>query len=225
MDTISIIKSLASSELLLPSQEGGKSSLVFRLVGFTEEIGKKGAKAVVPVAISKRSVNSILEIINEITEEKNVADSLAMVKGTKVISLADKKIPGYGAWLEGREEMTTPEERQDFTKSFLLLCAATIEEQEKSVSIADPLSDVKRRFCKTGKYSDLLEVTDPSESVKAAITQEITELQKLMDKASEVSRDDYMAFLTERFTKNGVDEDGFVLLRGKKEDAAPVRKD
>lgn len=93
-----------------------------------------------------------------------------------------------------------------------------IEEYGKTESQADPELDVKRRFLKVGKYEMIKVANDPADLVVDAIQKEIENLQALQLKAKEVSRESYLAFLEEKNTANGCDEDGIVKARGSKKE-------
>lgn len=93
-----------------------------------------------------------------------------------------------------------------------------IEEYGKTESQADPFLDCKRRFLKTGGYSFIKVANDPASLVKGQIELEIANLQALILKADEVSKEDYLAFLEEKNKANGQDEDGYVKARGSKKE-------
>ena len=93
-----------------------------------------------------------------------------------------------------------------------------IEEYSKAESQADPTLDVKRRFLKTGQYKFISVAENPADLVKSQIELEIANLQALILKADEVSKEDYLAFLEEKNSANGQDEDGYVKARGSKKE-------
>ena len=93
-----------------------------------------------------------------------------------------------------------------------------IEEYGKTESQADPTLDVKRRFLKTGQYKFISVAENPADLVKSQIELEIANLKALILKADEVSKEDYLAFLEEKNTANGQDEDGYVKARGTKKE-------
>lgn len=208
--------SLVSFKIQEPTKEGEKTTLSFFLQDFTEEIGKKGAKVIVPCAISKRSINSVVEICTELTDQENKIDAIGHTKGFKIVSLTDKKIPGYGAWLDSRQEFTSPEEKQMATKAILAVMVNTISENEKVASLADPLLEAKRIFAKSAPVANL-NFTNPMEVFAAWETEELTRIQRIMDKAKSLSGEDLKTFINEKVASNGLNEEGYVMLRGKKE--------
>ena len=103
-------------------------------------------------------------------------------------------------------------------QTFLAGMSEKIEEFGKTESQADPTLDVKRRFLKTGQYKFICVAENPADLVISQIEAEIKNLQGLMEKAKEVSKADYLAFLEEKNSANGQDEDGYVKARGSKKE-------
>jgi hypothetical protein len=223
--------SLLTYKVTTPEKEGEKTILSFFLNDFTEEIGKKGAKVVVPAAISKIAVNKVIEKIlvktdmeDAVTlEEKSKA--IASVSGPHLVSYMDKAISGFGSYLSSRPEFSTPEERQNASRFMLASMLSVIVENEKTASVADPFLDCKRRFASSDTYEKLVASSNPSVLVIRNIQDQIDELEKLKEKAEEVSNEDYIAFLNAKKEANGLQEDkdsakfGYVLLRGKKDES------
>lgn len=211
--------SLVSFKITEPTKEGEKTTLSFFLDSFTEEIGKKGSKVVVPCAISKRAINSVAEIAVELTDEENKIEAISTTKGPKLVSLTDKKVAGFGAWLDGRPEFNTPEERQTACKFMLASMLSTIAENEKVATAADPLLEAKRIFAKSATFANL-NFSNPMEVFNAWETEELSRIQRIMDKAKSLSTADLEAFIAEKKAANGLDEDGYLMLRGKKKEDA-----
>lgn len=217
---------LLSSEVVAPEKEGGKSSLVFNVEGVNALYGTKGHKTLLPFEISKRSMTQLFSKIAiasglDVNEDSlSSADRLlclASVKDSKLVDFTEKSIPTITNVL-----MQTPNdvEREDLANSFrgiLAVISNTIERNDSNPSLADPLSDVKRRFVKSAKYLALMTPgKDASAYVMESIDTDIANLTALRAKAATVSQSDYTSFLAEKFAKNGLDEDGFVMLRAKK---------
>lgn len=209
--------SLVSYKLIAPEKEGEKTTLNFYLSDFTEEVGKKGQKVIVPATISKRAINNIAEICIELTDAEDKITAIAETKGPKIVSLTDKKISGFGSWLDGRSEFETPEEKQMATKFLLGSMLAVIAENEKTVSQADPLLEAKRIFAKSAPVASL-NYDNAQEVFAKWETEELARVSRIMEKAKSLSREDLLAFITEKQTANGLDENGFVMLRGKKKE-------
>ena len=221
---------LLSSEVVPPEKEGGKSSLVFNIEGVNALYGTKGHKTLLPFEISKRSMTQLFSKIAiasglDVNEDSlSHADRLlvlASVKDSKLVDFTEKSIPTITNIL-----MQTPNdvEREDLANSFraiLSVVSGTIERNDSNPSLADPLSDVKRRFVKSAKYLTLMTPGKTAcEYVLESIESDINALLSLKAKASTVSQTDYTSFLAEKFAKNGLDEDGMVMLRAKKTVAA-----
>ena len=209
--------SLVSYKLISPEKEGEKTTLNFYLSDFTEEIGKKGQKMIVPATISKRSINNITEICQEITDAEDKLSAISEVKGPKLVSLTDKKISGFGSWLDSRSEFETPEEKQMATRFLLGSMLAVIAENEKTVSTADPLLEAKRIFAKSAPVASL-NYDQAQEVFQKWETWELARVSRIMEKAKSLTGEDLLAFITEKQTANGLDEDGFVKLRGAKKE-------
>jgi hypothetical protein len=221
---------LLSHRIITPEKEGEKTILSFYLDSFTEEVGKRGAKVVVPAAISKIAVNKIIEKVLVKTDREDASSldekiqAIAEVSGPHLVSYMDKAISGFGSYLASRPEFESPEQRQTACRFLLSAMASVIADNEKAQSIADPFLDCKRRFASSDTYEKLSKVSNPSALVLKSIQDQINELEALKSKASEVSAEDYFAFLKAKKEANGLQEDrespkyGYVLLRGKKEE-------
>lgn len=220
MDTTKIqglVSSLVSYKIIAPEKEGEKTVLNFYLDSFTEEVGKKGAKVVVPATISKRSINTVAEIAVELTDNENKIEAVLETKGSKIVSLTDKKISGYGSWLDSRVELESDEERQTFTKFFLASALTVIAENEKTVSQADPLLEAKRIFAKSAPVSGL-NYENAYEVFNKWETEELSRISRIMEKAKSLTGEDLKTFISEKQAANGLDEDGYVKLRGSKKE-------
>jgi hypothetical protein len=221
---------LLTYRIVTPEKEGEKTILSFYLSDFTEEIGKRGAKVVVPATISKIAVNKILEKVLVKTDREDASsldekmEAVAEVSGPHLVNYMDKAISGFGSYLASRPEFESPEQRQTACRFLLSAMASVIAENEKAASVADPFLDCKRRFASSDTYEKLLASANPSVLVIRNIQDQINELEKLKMKAEEVSATDYLAFIKEKKAANGLQEDkespkyGFVLLRGKKDE-------
>lgn len=99
-------------------------------------------------------------------------------------------------------------------RTMLTVMSDAVEKYGKSESQADPELDVKRRFSKTGLFEFIKVAENPASLVVGDLDLEIARLQALKEKAVTVSKEDYLAFINEKFTKNGVDENGYVKLKG-----------
>jgi hypothetical protein len=219
---------LLTYKIVTPEKEGEKTIMSFYLSDFTEEIGKRGAKVVVPAAISKIAVNKIIEKVLVKTDREDASgleekmQAVAEVSGPHLVNYMDKSISGFGSYLASRPEFETVEERQTACRFLISAMMETISENEKAASVADPFLDCKRRFASSDTYENLLKSSNPSVLVIRNIQEQIDELTRLKAKAEEVSAEDYIGFIKTKKEANGLQEDkesskyGYVLLRGKK---------
>lgn len=220
------VTSLLSSEIMPPEKEGGKSSLVFNVDGVNALYGTKGHKTLLPFEISKRSMTQLFSKIAissglEVNEDNLTAADrlsvLASIKDSKLIDFTEKSIPTItNVFMQSPNDV----EKDDLANAFraiLTVVSNTVERNDSNPSLADPLSDVKRRFVKSASYMSLKTPGKTAcQYVLESIESDITALLALKAKASTVSEADYSSFLEEKFNKNGIDEDGMVLLRAKK---------
>ena len=220
LDALSIL----SHKITVPEKEGEKTVLNFFLDSFTEEIGKKGAKVVVPVAISKIAVNKAVEriLIKEDMEDADTLEkkneAIARVSGSHLVNYLDKSISGYASYLASRPEFSTPEERQTASRFLLSAMLSVVAENEKQVSQADPLLEAKRIFAKSAPVAEL-NYNDPAAVFVAWEKAELERISRIMEKASSLTPTDLRAFIDDKTLNNGTDENGYVKLRGKKDES------
>ena len=138
--------------------------------------------------------------------------------GGGILSIVSNVLADVNAVEDRESYVPDPAEINLAFATLLTGMSQKIEEYSKAESQADPELDVKRRFLKVGKYEMIKVANDPADLVVDAIQKEIESLQALQLKAKEVTKESYLAFLEERYEKNGVDEDGIVLARGKKKE-------
>lgn len=211
-------------------KEKGSTSVFFNFVGFVEEKPRtreeKKAKVpatVGPVTMSKRSFSDVFSVMESIGETVEDMDY------NKLIRLSEKKLaPGLSLYITEQQakldqeqaELEPKEKTPEFFRGVMSEIQERIIDLNKNKSTADPEADVKRRFCKSGKYLDIRTVNDPSSAVIKDIQNEIDALVTLKAKAKEVSKEDYITFLEKKFQENGLDEDNIVMLRNTSEKPA-----
>jgi len=211
-------------------KEKGSTSVFFNFVGFVEEKPRtreeKKAKVpatVGPVTMSKRSFSDVFSVMESIGETVEDMDY------NKLIRLSEKKLaPGLSLYVTEQQakldqeqaELEPKEKTPEFFRGVMSEIQERIIDLNKNKSTADPEADVKRRFCKSGKYLDIRTVNDPSSAVIKDIQNEIDALVTLKAKAKEVSKEDYITFLEKKFQENGLDEDNIVMLRNTSEKPA-----
>lgn len=208
-----------------PKNPESKLSLVFYLDGFTKIYGTKKNQAILPFEMSKRSVNDLFQMFKDFAfipeiEAKNSMDHadrmkvLAAYPEVRLLDRVEKQYKGITSYLLADPINVAKEELADSFRVILGAMSQTISDLEANPSQADPDADCKRRFCKAAKYQDLLaEGVDPIKLVQDSIDREINNLLNLMEKAKNIKPEDYKLFLAKKFSDNGLDEDGFVMLR------------
>jgi len=202
---------IVQGEVKEGSDRAPKSGLKFQVTGFQEEVSQnvngKREKHTQQVTIDKRAFTNIHEFVdsNEMTLED--------IKYGPLVRHTEKVIPGLSAHLNDVMKGT-----EEPLRLFLATAMEVIKENEKTqVSNADPERDAKSEVCKHTKYTDLL--SNPEQAVKnayQALSEEIAMLTARREKLSSISLDTFLSYAEEKFANNGVDEDGFVMLRAKK---------
>jgi hypothetical protein len=211
-------------------KEKGSTSVVYNFVGFQEEKPRtreeKKAKVpatIGPVIMSKRSFSDVFSVMESIGETVKDMDY------NKLIRLSEKKLAaGLSLYIneqqakldQEQKELPAEEKTPEFFRGVMSEIQERIVELNKNKSTADPEADVKRRFCKSGKYLDIRANANPSQLVIKDIQAEINALEVLKKKASEVTAEDYIAFLEKKFQENGLDDDNIVMLRNTSEKEA-----
>jgi hypothetical protein len=212
-------------------KEKGSTSVFFNFVGFVEEKPRtreeKKAKVpatVGPVTMSKRSFSDVFSVMESIGEDVQTMDY------NKLIRLSEKKLaPGLSLYITEQQakldqeqaELEPKEKTPEFFRGVMSEIQERIIDLNKNKSTADPEADVKRRFCKSGKYLDIRLVGKYASAVVIKdIQAEIDALEVLKKKAAEVTSEDYIAFLEKKFQENGLDENNIVMLRNTSEKEA-----
>ena len=219
-----------------------KSSLTFYLTGLTEEVGKKPNKVVVPCTISKVLVNKIIDATSMFAEGDDRQSGIIAAPAGKLVSLVDKKLPGFGSWLaqqnildeeipdtEGLSEEESKEimaqfaaenttNRQMATKFLLSAMLSKIIELEKTESQADPFLTAKKKACKLFTFAEINAAKDGAlaEGVIKDINEQIAKLNTLKGKVSEMTHKDFVDYAKEKEAANG-QKDGYVVLKGASE--------
>ena len=213
-------------------KEKGSTSVFYSFQGFVEEKPRtreeKKAKVpatVGPVVMSKRAFSDVFSVMESIGETVKDMDY------NKLIRLSEKKLAaGLSLYITEQQAKLDQEQNEDpedkktpeFFRGVLSEIQERIVDLNKNKSTADPEADVKRRFCKAGKYLDIRVSADPSKLVIKDIQAEIDSLETLKKKAAEVTKEDYIAFLEKKFQENGLDEDNIVMLRNTSEKEVPA---
>jgi hypothetical protein len=138
--------------------------------------------------------------------------------GSGILSIVSSTLAEVNEVQDRENFIPEPAEVDLAFRTMLTVMSDAVEKYGKAESQADPFLDCKRRFLKCGIYSFINVAENPSELVQGDIDLEIKRLQDLREKASSISKEDYLKFLEEKKAANGLDEDGYVLARGKKKE-------
>lgn len=204
-------------------ETGEKSVTYYQFQGFREEKPvtkaekKEGKKPTWgPVMMGKGRFNSMFESLESL--ENNITD----MKYSTLVKFAETKLSA-GLSLYVTEMQEKFPEQKEILRPILISIKERIAELDENKSVADPYGDCKRRFCKSGIFSAIVLCNDPAALVHENIQKEINNLLELQKKAKEVSTADYILFLKDKEGKNGVNEDGFVMLRDTSEKPAELK--
>lgn len=195
------------------------------LIEVTEGKGsKKKVTGYEPVEFSKRSVSSVLEFMAEDMPDrhllKSIDQNLSGLRGQLgKIGITQLRNP------EGSEVDSTTDE--DGTVNYInvesvdevvsILSTVFNKLTPAAGSLADPLLEAKKIFAKSSEY-EKLDYSATAKVFAAWQEQELTRINRIMEKAGSLSSEDLRSYCSEKFLNNGVDEDGFLMLKGKKED-------
>lgn len=197
----------------------GKMQLVFKLQGHLVPVKTASGNVMSPCAINRKSVSPIIQscLDNTMTDEGEAletSEAILKVSGVNLIKWSDKRITRFSEWLNQRAEFENPQERFLAAKTILSKMAKIMSENDKTVGVSDPDSTVKGIFAKCGTFAALLaEEINPQELVKKAIEKQIQDLNNLLTRSQEISKEDYITFLKTKEAACGQDEDGNVRLK------------
>ena len=215
----------------------GRTTYSYQFAGFLVEksLTKEERKAKVKpsMVLAEVSKNALSEIFDGLDDFELTLDSAPY---KQLVRLADKKVPKMALWVsetqaaldlaedEAGESFVPTDEvpsyirnNQEFFRPLLVNLKERFEELKRTISSADPDLDCKKRFIKSGPFKVIsISPMLPYAIVEADIDREIEALQALKARAKTISTEDYKAKLEEYFSKNGVDDDGYVMLRNTK---------
>ena len=103
-------------------------------------------------------------------------------------------------------------------RAMLTSMSKTIADLDNSPSAADPFLTVKRIFTKVSEFKFLEVAEDPAAIVVQDIEGQIAKLKELQETAKSVGKEEYINFLKAKKEANGLDEDGYVKLKGSRKE-------
>ena len=186
------------------NDEAEKFSLLAEFPQWSIEktVGKGSKKVVVgyvPATISKRSVSSMMD--------SNEED----IPAKYFIRDVDESAPGFRAFL-GKSGIREISE----VKTFVATLNVTMEELTPKIgSVADPLLEAKKVFAKSSTF-ETLDYENVAGIFNTWKAERLEEIQRVMEKAAQLTVEDFRSFVNKKFLDNGVDEDGFLRLKAMK---------
>lgn len=185
---------------------------------------KKKTVGFIPTEFSKRAVSSVEEFAAEDMPDRHflkaIDQNLSGLRG----QLGKINITSLRSEAGNEVESTTDEDGtvnytgvESVADVVAILSATFTKLTPTTGSLADPLLEAKKIFAKSGTY-EALDYSNAAEVFAAWKEQEMTRINRIMEKATSLSSDDLRTYVSEKFLSNGVDEDGYVMLKGKKED-------
>jgi hypothetical protein len=198
----------------------GKTQLVFSLSGHLVPVKTAAGNVMTPYVINRKSVSPILQsaLDNTMSDEGEaleISQAILKVSGTNLIKWVDKKVPRFSEWLNQKPEFVDAPERFLAVKVIISKMASIMAENDKAPGgIADPDSTVKGIFAKQGSVTQLnLESINPQELVKKALETQIADLQKLLVRSQEITKEEYVTFVNEKAASCGLNDDGSCRLK------------
>jgi len=227
-----------------PDKPGeGKDMTYFNFLGWNDPV--KG----MALDISKKSLRDFVEVFKGMDDPSvklaEIVSKDSLPKYKTIVTTAEKRL-GVGAsiWIaQAQEKMKTedPEFPEEFMRDFICFASETLDTLDASASTADPDRAIKNDTCGAFKYQDLLVLADSEKDAYGNFPKndkgeeilpahyamlykkydnEMAQIQAKRDKVSQVSLADIKEYAIAKFTANGMDDDGFVRLKGKSEKTA-----
>ncbi len=134
--------------------------------------------------------------------------------GGALISIVTEMLANIHEVEDKEKFIAIPAELSLSYRTILAGMSKVIADTDNSPSQADPFLTVKRIFSKVSTYAFLSVAEDPASIVVSDLDGQIAALQALQEKAKEVTKDEYLKFLEEKKSNNGLDEEGYVKLKG-----------
>jgi hypothetical protein len=120
--------------------------------------------------------------------------------------------------IQDENETLTGYENVGSVKEVLAIILKVMEDlTPKNGSVADPELEAKRIFAKSSTYTKL-DFSNPAEVFAAWKKTQLDNIERVMSKAEKITAEDLKSFCLDKFTSNGVDEDGFLRLKAEKKD-------
>jgi hypothetical protein len=177
---------------------------------------------IVDASFSKRSINDVQDFMDP------------RIPSDLLEGAIDRNLPGFRAfWRKNgitetssaytgsilkNEDGTLTYDNVGSVKEVISIITSVMEDlTPKNGSVADPELEAKRIFAKSSPYSKL-DFNDPASVFAAWKQTQMENIQRVMSKAEKITAEDLKTFCLDKFTSNGVDEDGFLRLKAEKKD-------
>jgi len=232
MSTLNLLSTLTINKMVFQfgtNPESDKFSLLIGIpawkVELTEGKGKqKKVTAIVDASFSKRAVNDVVPFLDPRIPEDLLQDA------------CDKALPGFRSFCRKNDLSATisdkptciQAEKNEAGEITGFKDVASVKEvisillkecdrlTPKAGSVADPQLEAKRVFSKSAEYANL-DYTNHANVFQAWEKEQLDNIKRVLDKAKELTAEDFKAFCVTKNADNGCDEDGFVRLKAKSE--------
>lgn len=197
----------------------------------TEGKGKnKVVTGIIPTAFTKRSVNSLHRYLDprmdqfpDMLEDATDSDLPGFRGFLRKNGITETIVQGPIQTVLDANGEITGYNGLDSVKQIIVLVTKIMEDLSPVAgSVADPSLEAKRIFSKSDPYKNLA-----YEDHKAKMLQwkkvQLDNIERVMDKAEDLTAEDYKIFCETKFTDNGVDEDGFVRLKAERTTKTPAK--
>jgi hypothetical protein len=183
----------------------------------------KKVTGIVDASFSKRSVNDVQDFMDnripvdllEGAIDRNLPGFRAFWRKN---NLSETSAQFTGSVIKNEDGTLAGYENVSSVKEVISIITSIMEQlTPKAGSVSDPELEAKRVFAKSSTYTKL-DFENPAEVFAAWKKTQLDNIQRVMDKAEKISSEDLRTFCLDKFTSNGVDEDGFLRLKAEKKD-------
>jgi hypothetical protein len=183
----------------------------------------KKVVGIVDASFSKRSINDVQDFMDpripsdllEGAIDRNLPGFRAFWRKN---GITETSAPYSGSVIRNEDGTLAGYENVSSVKEVISIITSVMEDlTPKAGSVSDPELEAKRIFSKSAPYSKL-DFNDPAAVFAAWKQTQMENIQRVMEKASRITAEDLRTFCLDKFTSNGVDEDGFLRLKAEKKD-------
>jgi hypothetical protein len=193
-------------------------------VELTQGKGKnKRVIGIVDASFSKRSINDVGDFMDpripsdllEGAIDRNLPGFRSFWRKNGIL---ETSAPYSGSVIKNEDGTVTGYDGVGSVKEVISIITSIMEDlTPKNGSVADPELEAKRIFSKSAPYNKL-NFNDPAGVFAAWKQTQLDNIQRVMEKAARLTGEDLKSFCLDKFTSNGVDEDGYLRLKAEKKD-------